>query len=49
MPACTNYFETLKIAAIALKHDATLLARNLTDFGMVPDLRVEDWTVPPTS
>jgi tRNA(fMet)-specific endonuclease VapC len=34
----------LKIAAIALANDATLLSRNLTDFGKVPDLRVEDWT-----
>jgi tRNA(fMet)-specific endonuclease VapC len=34
----------LKIAAIALAHDATLLSRNLADFKKVPDLRVEDWT-----
>ena len=34
----------LKIAAIALSHDATLLSRNLADFRQIPDLRVEDWT-----
>lgn len=34
----------LKIAAIALTHDATVLTRNLKDFNRVPGLRVEDWT-----
>jgi tRNA(fMet)-specific endonuclease VapC len=33
----------LRIAAIALAHDALLLSRNLTDFQKVPRLRVEDW------
>ena len=33
----------LKIAAIALAHDATLLSRNLKDFSKVPGLKVEDW------
>jgi tRNA(fMet)-specific endonuclease VapC len=36
----------LKIAAIALAHDALLLSRNLRDYQKVPGLRVEDWTVP---
>ena len=35
----------LKIAAIALANNATLLSRNLTDFERVPGLRVEDWTL----
>jgi tRNA(fMet)-specific endonuclease VapC len=34
----------LKIAAITLAHDATLLTRNLADFRRVPNLRIEDWT-----
>ncbi len=35
----------LKIAAIALANDATLISRNLSDFRKVSGLRVEDWTV----
>jgi tRNA(fMet)-specific endonuclease VapC len=33
----------LKIAAIVLSRDATLLSRNLVDFNRVPGLKVEDW------
>ena len=33
----------LKIAAIAIANDATLLSRNLKDFGKIPTLQVEDW------
>jgi tRNA(fMet)-specific endonuclease VapC len=36
----------LKIAAITLAHEATLLSKNLSDFGKVPGLKVADWTVP---
>ncbi len=36
----------LKIAAIALVHDAVLLSRNVTHFARIPGLRVEDWTRP---
>lgn len=35
----------LMIAAIVLRHDATLLSRNLRDFRRVPGLKVEDWTL----
>ena len=34
----------LKIAAIVLARDATLLSRNLDDFSHIPDVHVEDWT-----
>ncbi len=33
----------LKIAAIVLAHDATLLTMNLSDFQKVPGLKVADW------
>jgi tRNA(fMet)-specific endonuclease VapC len=33
----------LKIACIAIAHDATLLTRNAADFGKVPGLRFENW------
>jgi tRNA(fMet)-specific endonuclease VapC len=36
----------LKIASIALCHQALLLSANLRDFRHVPGLRVEDWLVP---
>ena len=33
----------LKIACIALAHEATLLTRNARDFNQVPGLRFENW------
>jgi tRNA(fMet)-specific endonuclease VapC len=33
----------LKIACIALAHDAILLTRNTSDFTQVPSLRFENW------
>ena len=35
----------LRIASIALSHNAILLTRNLSDFSRIPDLKVEDWTI----
>ena len=35
--------QDLKIAAIALANNATLLSASLVDFRQVPGLRVEDW------
>ena len=35
--------QDLKIASIALVHDALLLSANLRDFRQVPGLRVENW------
>ena len=37
--------QDLKIAAIAIANDATVLTRNTQDFSRVPNLKFEDWSV----
>jgi tRNA(fMet)-specific endonuclease VapC len=34
----------LKISAIAIVNNATVLTRNTSDFGKIPNLQIEDWT-----
>ena len=34
----------LRIASIALSQNMTVVTRNLSDFGRVPNLAIENWT-----
>ena len=34
----------LKIASIAIANNATLVTRNLSDFGKIPILKITDWS-----
>jgi tRNA(fMet)-specific endonuclease VapC len=37
--------QDMKIAAVALSTDAIVVTRNQRDFSLVPNLRLENWTV----
>ncbi|MEJ1935439.1 type II toxin-antitoxin system VapC family toxin, partial [Nostoc sp. NIES-2111] len=38
--------QDLRIAAIAISLNCTLVTRNLKDFEKVPNLKIVDWSIP---
>lgn len=38
--------QDLRVAAIVLVQNATLVTRNHQDFAKIPDLKIADWTMP---
>lgn len=37
--------QDLRIASIVLAHNGILLTKNLQDFGKVPNLKIQDWSI----
>lgn len=37
--------QDLRIASIVLAHNGILLTKNLQDFGKIPNLKIQDWSI----